>query len=127
MKKIINNADLHFEHETWQKELLFWKDEIKSFQKRLSEIASRWTDEQVLARLEQFQNQFFIHREKINDLLDETEGHEHIIAMNVNADHDAIDMKGYRHHEEIREQMESERLIYNDLKKRFFGFLSRYM
>lgn len=127
MKGIVNNADLHFEHETWQKELQFLKDEMRSFQNRLTEIEQRWTDENIRAKLEQFQNKFFIHKEKINELLDEIEGHEHTVSMNVNEDHDAVDMKGYEHHLEIRDRIETERLMYTDLKKRFFGFLSRYM
>lgn len=127
MKKVIENSDLHFEHELWLKELMFWKDEMKSFRNRLEEIQGRWTDETVLGELEQFQNQFFIHREKIDQLQDEIEGHEHIIALDLNNDKDVMDLKGYTHHLQVRDRIDTERMLYQDLKKRFFGFLSRFM
>ena len=58
---VIFNSDLHFEHNLWRAELLFWEDELKSFNNRLSELVKRWTDKEVLAQLEHFQNQFVLH------------------------------------------------------------------
>ena len=52
--EIIFNADLHFEHNLWRRELFFWEDEIKSFNKRLEELVQRWTDKEILAQLEHF-------------------------------------------------------------------------
>ena len=63
--KVIFNSDLHCEHLQWIKELLFWIDEIKSFQKRLGEIFQKWTDSMVLAELGQFRNNFKIHLSQI--------------------------------------------------------------
>ena len=57
-QELIYNADLHFEHENWQRELDFWGDELKSFHLRLEELINRWTDHKVLAEIEKFQNQF---------------------------------------------------------------------
>lgn len=127
MKKVINNSDLHFEHERWMKEILFWKDEMKSFKNRLTEIQERWTDKSVLSRLDQFQNQFMINESKIDEIHDEIEGHEHNIALIVNNEKNFMDRDAYLIHRDIRDRMETERLMMADLKKRFFGFLSRYM
>ncbi len=41
MKNTIYMSDLHFEHTTWNSELSFEKDELKIFQHRLEEVASR--------------------------------------------------------------------------------------
>lgn len=67
-KEIIYNSDMHFEHLNWRRELAFWEDEIKSFKNRLVEIVKRWTDKNVLAQLEHFQNQFIRHGEVIDTL-----------------------------------------------------------
>lgn len=127
MKKVISNSDLHFEHQQWLKEIMLWQDELKSFRNRLEEIQQRWTDKAVLSRLDQFQNQFVIHSKKIDEMRDEIQGHEHNIALIVNDNKNFMDRDGYLHHRDIRERMETERLMQADLKKRFFGFLSRYM
>ncbi len=126
-KQAIENSDLHFEHVQWNRELLFWEDEIKSFQNRLDEIVNRWTDDSVLAQLGQFQNNFIIHKNKIAEFKEQIEMHENDIAHHLNANEDVIDRVHYKYHVAFRDKMETQRNIYNNLKKRFFVFLSRYM
>lgn len=125
MKTVINNTDLHFEHHTWKGETALWRDELKSFEKRLAEIEERWTRSDVLGRLEQFQNEFRIHKDRIYSLIDAVEAHENVLAMAEGQEEEALDRQGYLKHSDIRERMETERLMYADLKKRFFAFLSR--
>ncbi|ETN94925.1 hypothetical protein [Zhouia amylolytica] len=127
MKTIIKNSDLHFEHSLWEKELLFWQDEIKSFKNRLSEIQKRWTDDTVLSALDQYENQFIIQLEKIDQLKDDIRTHEHGISNQLKANQEAIDMVGLKYHMEMRDRMETQRQIYHDLKKRFFEYLSKYL
>lgn len=127
MDTLVNNANLHFEHKSWLNEIAFWLDEIKSFQNRLDEIERRWTDDRVLAELGQFQNQMIIHRERILKLKDEIDAHEHSIAENIDELNEAVDRIGFRYHMDMREKMETERVMIHDLKRRFFSFLSKYM
>ena len=124
---VIDNTDLHFEHVQWKKELLFWKDEIKTFQNRLDEIVKRWTDKSVLAELDQFQDNYIIHKEKIGELMNEIEAHELNIASHSKANEEVMDRILFKSHTAFREKMDTQRTIYNDLKKRFFQFLSKYM
>ena len=77
---VIYNSDLHFEHERWKSELLFSKDEMRSFKNRLEELVTRWTDRDVLMQLEHFQNEFILHEGRINEFLEGIEAHEHQIA-----------------------------------------------
>ncbi|MFD0863781.1 hypothetical protein ACFQ1M_16315 [Sungkyunkwania multivorans] len=123
----VYNEDLHFEHVQWNKELAFWEDELKSFQNRLDELVQRWTDDRVLAELGQYQNQFIIHKEKIDELKEEIEAHELSIAEHLKKSENVIDRVHYRYHLAFRERMETQRDIYSDLKRRFFDFLSKYM
>lgn len=125
MKTAINNTDLHFEHITWKGETALWRDELQSFDQRLAEIEGRWTRRDVLGRLEQFQNEFRIHRDRIHNLVDAVEAHEHVLAMAEGQEEEALDRQAFWKHSDIRERMETERLLYADLKKRFFAFLSR--
>ena len=61
MKEVVYNSDLHFEHKQWNSELAFWEDELKTFKNRLSELVTRWTDNEELAQLEHYQNEFILH------------------------------------------------------------------
>ena len=74
--EVLYNEDLHFEHQQWQSELAFWKDELKSFKNRLSELISRWTKKEVLAQLEHYQNEFILHEGIIDELQETIEKHK---------------------------------------------------
>ncbi|MBT2161609.1 hypothetical protein [Zobellia barbeyronii] len=124
---VIYNSDLHFEHKQWESELAFWKDELKSFNNRLGELVTRWTDKDVLAQLEHYQNEFILHGNVIEDLQEAMEKHEMNISEHSNKLGDTMDVPMFSTHKEIREKMETQRQIYADLKKDFFRFLSKYM
>lgn len=125
--EVIYNSDLHFEHILWNRELSFWEDELKSFNKRLEELVMRWNDKKVLAELEHYQNEFILHDKRIDELQEAIEVHEIRIAGLSKTDMNVLDTKLVKKHLEIRNQMETQRQIYADLKKEFFRFLSKYL
>lgn len=125
--QVIYNSDLHFEHERWRSELLFWKDEMKTYKHRLEELVSRWTDPKVLAQLEHFQNEFILHEGRIDEFLEGIEAHEHRIAGQSMAGDDSMDRALVEKHLEFRDEMETEREMFHGLKKKFFNFLTEYM
>lgn len=125
--EIINNSDLHFEHKQWQSELAFWKDELKTFNTRLEELVERWTDKNVLAQLEHFQNQFIRQGEIIDTLQHEINVHETDMATHDEKGENVMNVDLTKHHLAFRERMETQRKIYADLKKDFYRFLSKYM
>ena len=125
--QVIYNSDLHFEHMQWKKELLFWNDELKSFQNRLVEIVKRWSDEKVLAELGQFQNKFSSYCNKIDRLMNSIDSHEHNISAHLGANEDCIDRVQLKHHEAFREKLVSFRSDYNNLKHKFHLFLTKYL
>lgn len=124
---VIFNSDLHFEHNLWKGELLFWEDELKSFNNRLSELATRWTNKEVLAQLEHYQNQFILHGEVIETFKNEINHHETQIAEDSKKEVEALDQILVKKHVETRNRIEIQRNLYSALKKEFFNFLSKYM
>lgn len=126
-QEVIFNSDLHFEHKQWNRELLFWKDELKSLKKRLSELVIRWTDEEMLVQLERFQNQFIIQENVIDELQGFIGLHEINIAQHTKEGRDVLEFTLVKKHIELRCLMNTQRDIYNNLKKEFFRFLSKYM
>ncbi|MCF4101390.1 hypothetical protein L1I30_06915 [Gillisia sp. M10.2A] len=125
--QVFFNSDLHFEHVQWQRELLFWEDELKSFKNKLEELATRWTDKSVLAQLEQFQNKFIRHGEVIDELQHEINVHETNMAEHSIKNEEVLDYSLLKNHINFRSKIETQRSIYQDLKKDLFRFLSKYM
>lgn len=125
--QILYNANMHFEHLQWKGELTFWKDELKSFNNRLSELVTRWEDKKVLAQLSHYQTQFILHGGVIKDLEEIIEEHEIRIAGQSKTGSDALDMQLAKQHIEFRHMIETQRQIYAELKKEFFRFLEEYM
>ena len=126
-KEIIYNSDLHFEHVQWHRELAFWEDELKSFKNRLSELVSRWTNQDVLTKLEHYQNEFTLHGGIIDEMQEVINEHEIRIAGQSKTGKDVLDAPLVKKHLEFRHKMETQRQIYADLKKEFFRFLGKYM
>jgi len=126
-QELIYNADLHFEHENWQRELDFWGDELKSFHLRLEELVNRWTDHKVLAEIEKFQNQFMIQEKEFDSLKDQIAMHEKNMAAHYEKNEDVLNEMFVSQHLALREVMETERNLYDNLKKDFFRFMTKYM
>ena len=125
--QVIYNSDLHFEHNQWRSELAFWEDELKSFKNRLEELVLRWTDKDMLAQLEHYQNVFIRQGEVIDILQHDIHVHEANMSTLDNEGEDALDRVLVKNHVEFRNRMETQRHIYAELKKEFFRFLTKYM
>ncbi|OMP31500.1 MULTISPECIES: hypothetical protein [Mangrovimonas] len=124
---IIQNSDLHFEHKQWERELFFWEDELKSFNKRLEELVKRYTNHSVLAQLEHFQNQFIRQVEVMDTLQHDINVHETDMTEHEKKGEDVMNFNLAKKHFLLRERMETQRMIYHDLKTDFFKFLSKHM
>ena len=126
-KEVLFDSDLHFEHKQWESELAFWNGELKSFKNKLSELVNRWTDKEIMAHLEHFQNQIILHGEVIDTMKHDIRAHESNIASHSMNKESVQDVDMVKKHLAMRAKMETQRQIYTDLKKEFFAFLSKYM
>ncbi len=127
IKEVVYNENFHFEHQNWKSELAFWKDELKTFNNRLSELITRWTNKDVLKQLEHYQNEFILHGGVIEDLEEIIEEHETSIAGHTKTGNESMDVRLAKKHMEFRNRIDTQREIYNSLKKEFFSFLTKYM
>ncbi|MRX63544.1 hypothetical protein [Maribacter luteus] len=127
IKEILYDENLHFEHENWKSELDFWDDELKTFTNRLSELVTRWTNDEILEQLEHFQNEFVLHGAVIDDFMETIDKHETKLANRSKMNSESLNVTLVKTHMQLREKMEKQRQKYADLKKEFFRFLSEYM
>jgi hypothetical protein len=118
-------ADMHSEHHEWLTVLSFHKDEIQSFDKRLGEVIKANNTRDVAAQVEHFQNQFIRQKEVIDELSHEIRQYEDKLTEQVEANPVASDHRIVSDHSSLREQVETYKRIYDDLKKEFNQFLSK--
>ncbi|MGZ4054738.1 MAG: hypothetical protein ACXVPY_10940 [Bacteroidia bacterium] len=119
--------ELHFEHQLWTSEAKFYADELKIYQKRLDEIASKNTKEDVRKQIEHFQNKFTIQKEQLDILNHEVNEHEQWLAKYSKEHPVAIDHALFADHKKMHDKMESFEKIYDELKQEFKKFLSVWM
>ena len=126
-EKKVHMSDLHFELNLWLNELKFYKDEIKIFNRRLEDIVSRNTSQEVMQELEHFQNQYIRQIEVIDELRHEVKQHENILEKEVLDNPVAVDHRYFEDHTELRDQADQFKKIYQELKVEFMGFLTKSM
>ena len=87
----------------------------------------RWTDQGVLAEIEKFQNQFMIQEKEFDSIENQIAMHEKNMAGHYEKNEDVLNKMFVDQHLTLREVMETERNLYNSLKKDFFRFMTKYM
>jgi len=117
--------ELHTEHNTYLSTLAFAKDEIKTFNNRLSDIVTANTKQEILAQVEHFQNQFIRHNEVIDELKHDVHEYEVRIARIAESNNVATDHRKVEDHTELRDQMDTFNHIYSELKNEFKLFLEK--
>ncbi|WP_111707666.1 hypothetical protein [Lutibacter citreus] len=128
LTEILYNSNMHFEHQLWKRELAFWKDELNFLNIKLSELVTRWTNKEVLDKLEYYQNEFIVHGGIMEDINEAITVHEtHVAEEQDNIGLNEQDIKMIKKHIELRNSLETQRQIYSDLKKEFFKFLEEFM
>jgi hypothetical protein len=125
--QVLYNSDFHFEHVQWNSEILYWENELNFFNIRIEELVTRWTDDEVLDKLEHYQNEFILHDGFTEELQETIEKHETQIACLNRQGKDSLNTTLLNKHLEYRNKMETQRQVYADLKKEFFHFLSKYL
>ena len=101
------------------------KDEIKSYQNRLSEVVSANTGLEVLTQVEHFQNQFIRHKEVIDELNAQIHHCEKDIAQMAQSNNVATDQRKADDHTELRDGMDQFKKIFGELRMEYLKFLAK--
>jgi hypothetical protein len=116
-------SDLHFEHQLWQSEAKFFADELKIYQNRLDEIASKNTGSEIAKKISHFQNQFIIQKEQLDILNHDIKIHEQALAKFAQENPIAIDHRLFNDHTAMDEKVNVFKKIYAELKSEFMKFV----
>lgn len=117
----------HREHAAWKNNLLFYKEEIAVFKRRLEELAQKNNAAEVNVQIEHFQNQFVIQRNNIDELLHVIHVCEDELETEIKKNPVAVDHRKVEFHSEEQEQIESFEKHFNALRKEFYGFAAKWM
>jgi len=119
---------LHAEYQFWIAELDFDTELIRIFESHLAYIISQNTSKKILAKAEQFQNQFIRQREVIGELKHDLNISEKQLAAFVR-DMAPIGFENERldNHPELRDRFITFRELFEELKTRFRNFESELL
>lgn len=127
MFQTISIPKLHHEYHSWIAELNFCKEEITIFERNLEEIISKYKNTEIASLVEHFQNQFICHKEVIDVLKHDLNIAEKQLAAFAKDLSDAGFMNiKMDNHVNLREEVNTQRNIFNDLKKEFRNFESHF-
>lgn len=119
--------DLHAEHKEWLNKIAFYKDEVKMMRNRLAEVAGKYTDHDVQAMVEHFQNQLIVQDEQADITRHNVKEYENVLQDHLKKNEVAADHLKWNDHTVMRDQVETFERIFNDLRKELISFLARWM
>lgn len=118
--------ELHQLHKEWANKLSFYRDDIKSLEKRVEEIASKYTATVVLAMIEHFQNQIKIQRNEMDILMHDINAEEKELQDNIRDNPTAWDHRKAAH-TTINERMITFEKLFAEMRRELIGFAAKYM
>ena len=114
--------DLSFDHELWDNEMKFYRNELEIFEHRLEQDVVRLEDREALRELEHFQNQF-IRQNEVLDILNKKvrKNRKSITRVSVESGVDS-GSELVKNYVELRDEFEIFEKIYYSLKRKFVDF-----
>jgi len=126
-KKPIYMSDLHYEHTLWKRQIDFQIDELAFFKHRLEDVVTRWTDQDILAQVEHFQNTFIRYKEVLDIQLHDIKLKEQELVKFVKKHPVASDHAHFQDHTKLRDSVETQLEMFYATKKEFVRFLTKAM
>lgn len=123
MKETI--AHIHILCEDWNRELLFFKDELPIFKHRLNEVASKNTSSEIMKEVEHFENKFKLMELHIDEMLHDTKLKNEQVLEKASVQSKFINVKMMDSVEAIENQMQMTSDDFYSTKKEFYRFLAK--
>lgn len=117
----------HEENVEWSNKLDFYKDEINILQNRLEEVAAKNNHKDVLALVEQFQNQLIIHSNTIDEIQHKITISEDELEEEINKNPVAADHRKVAYHQAEKDEIQIFEKVFNGLREEFNRFVSKWM
>lgn len=119
--------ELHADHKEWINRLAFYKDEVDFLERRLLEVAGKYTNAEILAACDSLANRLTIQRSEMHRLKEAIKGKEELLEHSAIENPTAIDRRLFPPEVRERQAMENFEDIYHDLRKELIVFFGKYM
>lgn len=120
-------AKLHNLCEDWKRELKFFKDEIPVLRKRLDEVVSKNTSEDILKDVEHFENKFKILSTHVDELLHDVNVKTDELTSQAATQTKYINVKMFDADTVLEDLMLSTSKDFHETKNSYYKFLSKVM
>lgn len=120
-------AHVHMLCEDWKRELEFFKIEIAYLKKRLEEVASKNTSNEVMVEVEHFENKFKIMSLHVDELHHDVNLKNESLLKEAAEKPKYINVKMIESDENLIDLMNYTSSDYYSTKKEFYIFLSKVM
>ncbi len=128
IEKRVSITHMSNAHTDWLRSLDFYKDEIKILRDRLTEIAGKNTNREVMKEIEHFENQFDIQAENIHKLSHEIKHNVKVAGREAhNSGAGYIDGMLLEEHNTLGDRFHTEEKTVNELRQSFNRFASIHM
>ncbi len=117
-------AHLHIICQDWARKLQFYKEEIPFLKKRLEEIASKNTSEDVLKQVEHFENEFIIMNNNLDELLHDVNLKQDALMKGAMEKPNFINVKMVEVDGDLEALIDFTELEFSKTKKDYYRFLS---
>jgi len=117
----------HAENTLWLNALNFYKDDLTILKKRLEELVSKNNNSEFLKLAENFQNQFIIQRNNIDEIIHAVNMNENTLTKEVQNNPVAVDRRKTEYHDKEKDMVESFEKNFNELRKEFIMFSAKWM
>jgi len=117
----------HEENTTWISKLDFYKDEINILTGRLEEITTKNNQDDVLAQVEHFQNQWIVQRNNIDEIAHLVKANEAKLEAEIKNNPVAVDHRKMEYHTHEKELVESFEKNFNEMRGEFNRFAAKWM
>lgn len=125
--KKIYATDLHFDHKVWRNELTFYKEELSILQHRLDEVAARNSGDEVMQKVEKFQNQFIRQNEVADIVLHDINANATALEAFIKDNLTAIDHVHFNDHSTLRDKVDTFKKLYAEFKHDLLDFVAEWM
>lgn len=112
---------------TWDATSRFYLDEIGVFEKRLNSVLKANTKRDVLAKAEQFQNQFILQREQFENILHDLKNEKKKVKSSILGKVPIVKTPLLKTDQLIQQRVEIAEKIFQETKRDFNRFLSEVL
>lgn len=120
-------SELHDDHQRWEKDLAFYKEELGIWKERLGEVSIKNNSTEERSDTEHFQNKFIREAEVIDELMHDINAHESVLVQYAKDHPVAVQHNYFHNHTDLEDRMKRFEELWAELKSEFQRFLSKWM